>query len=196
MLLECAQGDQPVRCPNKILCAPAFSSSVWWWRCGGGCVSVVMLCAVMWHVMPCGWLRGEMKWLMWLVVRWRTLLRTTKYYTSTRYYSVLLLLRTKGYFSAVHSTTASYKALQNIIPYYKVLLGTSRCYKYYFALQSSTPYYKGVFLTTNTTPYYKVFLRTTRCCKVLLHPTRYYNVLVRATRYYSVLQTTTRYYKV
>ena len=61
----------------RFLCAPAFGRS-WWWRFGGGWLCfrgasvVVMWCAVMWYVMLCGWLRGEMQYCGWLSgdVRW------------------------------------------------------------------------------------------------------------------------------
>ncbi len=61
--IECAQGDQPLRCPNRVFWVDEASAVPWWW-CG----------AVLW----CGWLRGisnvigcEVTWgeVMWLVAR-------------------------------------------------------------------------------------------------------------------------------
>ncbi len=50
--IECAQGDEPVRCPNRVFCAHQRSAVPWWW-----CAVVVM-----WPVlMAWGCLQGEMK---------------------------------------------------------------------------------------------------------------------------------------
>ena len=66
--IECAQGDQPVRCPNRVffVCTslqPFRLVVAFWWRLvvfpwcvGGGDV----MCGV-WYMTSCGWLRGEMQ---------------------------------------------------------------------------------------------------------------------------------------
>ena len=43
--MECAQGDQPLRCPNRVFWVNEPSAVPWWW-CGD----------LFW----CGWLQGEM----------------------------------------------------------------------------------------------------------------------------------------
>ena len=34
--VECAQGDEPERCPNRDFCVNQPSTVPWWWRFGGG----------------------------------------------------------------------------------------------------------------------------------------------------------------
>ena len=57
MPIECAQGDQPLRCPNRVFWVNEPSAVPWWW-CGD----------LFW----CGWLQGAMKYCGWLWgdVRW------------------------------------------------------------------------------------------------------------------------------
>ncbi len=44
--IECAQGDQPLRCPNRVSWVKEPSAVPWWWCCD-----------LFW----CGWLQGAMK---------------------------------------------------------------------------------------------------------------------------------------
>ena len=57
MPIECAQGGQPLRCPNRVVWVNEPSAVPWWW-CGD----------LFW----CGWLQGAMKQCGWLWgdVRW------------------------------------------------------------------------------------------------------------------------------
>ena len=69
---------------------------------------------------------------------------------------------------------------------HKVLLRTTKYYKYHTVLLC-------------TAKYFTVLLPTTKYYTVLLHITQYYKILLRAkrtTRYYKILQSTTPYYKV
>ena len=99
--------------------------------------------------------------------------------------------------------------LQNITPYYKVLLSTLTSYsvlqtttqfsthvaqycKMLPALQSTTPDYK-VLLPQDVTPHYSVLQTITKYVAVLqnttpYHKVLYYKVLLRTTKHYSVRQ--------
>ena len=61
--IECAQGDQPVRCPNRVFCVNEPSAAPWWW-CGlFWCHEVG--CRVEWsNVVGCEVTSGEVVWLV------------------------------------------------------------------------------------------------------------------------------------
>ena len=183
-----------------------MSCHLMWWSCHlmrCDCLCCVMsrdamrchvMCA---HVMSCHLLCPAMGWnvmslrrhRLWGHIVWfevvlcqcgdpKVLFCTTKHYSSTTGYKVLL-----QYYSVLQGTTP---VLQSITLYYKVLL------QYYSVLQtyysSTTPYYKVLL------QYYKVLLQYYFVRKVLLQyysSTPYYKVLLQTTLYCKVLSTTT-----
>ena len=129
--IECAQGDQPVRCPNPGFCVHQSSAVPF-----GGGVFVVACC-----VSVCGeaWWDVEM-WCdvvtsgeMWYLPRkvlqpyCKVLISTTKYYSA--------LQTTTKHHSVLQSATPYRKLLQSITLYYKEVLCTR---KYFSVVQSTT----------------------------------------------------------
>ena len=136
MPIECAQGDQPVRCPNRGFCArhPSAVPSGGGVFVVAGCVSVVCRwwwCkesrdVVWWGVVRCGEMwrcdvvtSGE----MWCDVVTSGACHQKCYNRITKYYSVLQ--GSTSYYKVLQGTTLYSKVLQSITPHCQVLQSTT-----------------------------------------------------------------------
>ena len=216
--IECAQGDQPAQCPNRvILFALAFRRSVWWWLVvflwsveGGGvmCCHVVG-CEVRWsNVVGCEVTWGE---VMWLVAR-RHVMSCDAMWCGVMSCHVMSchVVWCDGIFYVLSCHLMSCDAPMWCDVIWCEVMGCigMGCY----ALVMRCPMWlvvRSCYVIRNGCVMWSIrrwcavncaklmfYSTTTPYFKVLLHPSKYYPVLQITTKYCSVLPKTTPHYKV
>ena len=202
--IECAQGDQPLRCPNRVFWVNEPSAVPWWWYgdlfwCGwlpGEIRNFVVGCEMtrgkgMWLVARCHVMSCDVIWCVFILcdaiscVVWCHVMHCDVMWCPLMWWAVICceVMRCNGMRSYEFVMRCGW--LRCHVVWFEVVVWGEleddlviRATQIYSVLHSTTKYY------SSTTLYYKVLHRTTKCYSSTI---LYYKVLLQ---YYSVLHST------